>query len=100
MDNQILGPSIILRAKDIKNDGSFVAEGKNAQIDIETETYQGIGSIKVSSINIDDDTKQKLKELEQALNSRNKNGIISALQYIGDKSVDVLITLLVGKLHI
>jgi hypothetical protein len=46
----------------------------------------------------DEDLKLRLKELEYALKERNKSKIIKILSYIGDKSVDLLISVVAGSI--
>jgi len=81
--------------------------GKLFSINISSNSFGDINNsnISVNSNNIqqliknetNDELKSKLKELEKAINEKDKSRIIKTLQYIGDKSVDVLIALLINK---
>lgn len=50
--------------------------------------------------NLPEDVQQMLKELQFAVEKRDKNGIKKALSYLADKSVDVVIALITGGLNL
>lgn len=49
---------------------------------------------------IDEETQELLTELKDAIVQQDKSRIVKTLEYIGDKSVDVLIGVLTGKLQL
>jgi hypothetical protein len=82
--------------------------GKLFSIKIHTNSFGDISNsnISIDSSNIqqiinsetDPDLKLKLGELQDALKEKDKGKIIKILSYIGDKSIDVLIALLINKI--
>lgn len=101
MSKQQNNPSpagIFMISRKIKNNGKLYAEGENAQIVIESDSYEGYGNVISKCIKNDDDLRKKIEELEQAIEAKDKNKITKLLKYIGDKSVDVLIAVMVNRL--
>ena len=55
------------------------------------------------SINInelDDDLKQKISGLQDAIKNKDRSAILKTLSYIGDKSVDLLIAIVAGRVEL
>lgn len=102
------GGEVYLATRELKGDGKISADGgdgenggKGGKVTIVSDKHDFVGEISArggKSLLQNDDLKKAVNQLTEAVNKKDKNSIIKILSYIGDKSLDVLLALLVKRL--